>query len=223
MTLRLYSYWRSSASWRVRIALELKGLPYEYVPVHLIRNGGEQHGSAYKAINPQSRVPTLEVDDLRITQSLAMIEWLEDTHPEPALLPADPAGRARARSLAQLVACDIQPLQNLSTSQYLADAMQLPDDKVNQWLVDWIRRGMTALEARLALEPGTGRFSHRDEPTIADACLVPQCYAAARFGVDPGTFPTIARIDAACSALPAFQRAEPAAQPDAPGESPGPR
>lgn len=216
MTLRLYSYWRSSASWRVRIALESKGLPYEYVAVHLLREGGEQHKSEYRSVNPQGRVPTLEIDGLRITQSLAIMEWLEDTHPEPALLPADPAGRARVRSLAQLIACDIQPLQNLSTSQYLADAMELPDDKVNQWLVNWIRRGMTALETRLAGEAGTGQFSHGDEPTIADACLVPQCYAAARFGVDPGGFPRIARINATCIAHPAFQRAAPEAQPDAP-------
>jgi maleylacetoacetate isomerase len=216
VTLRLYSYWRSSAAWRVRIALELKGLPYEYVPVHLVRDGGEQHKAEYRAINPQSRVPTLEYGELTIPQSLAILEWLEETHPEPALLPRDPAGRARVRSLALLIACDIQPLQNVSVTQYLNTTAGLPDDAVNRWLSEWIGRGMAALEARLAKDAATGRFAHGDEPTIADACIVPQCYASARFGVRLDDYPTIARINAACTELAAFARAAPDAQPDAP-------
>ena len=216
MKLRLYSYWRSSAAWRVRIALELKGLPYEYVPVHLVRDGGEQHKADYRAINPQSRVPTLEYGELRIPQSLAILEWLEETHPEPALLPKDAAGRARVRSLALLIASDVQPLQNVSVTQYLSTTAGLPDEAVNRWLAEWIGRGMAALETRLARDPATGRFAHGDEPTIADACIVPQCYASARFGVGLAEYPTVARINAACAELPAFARAAPDAQPDAP-------
>jgi len=216
VTLRLFSYWRSSASWRVRIALALKGLPYEYVAVHLVKDGGDQHKADYRSVNPQGRVPTLEYEGQRITQSLAIIEWLEDTHPEPALLPAVPAGRARVRSLAQLIATDIQPLQNLAVTQYLAGPMELPDQKVNEWLAEWIGRGMNALETRLADDSATGQYCHGDDPTMADACLVPQCYAASRFGVDVAGFPTITRINAACAELPAFARAAPDAQPDAP-------
>jgi maleylacetoacetate isomerase len=216
MPLRLYSYWRSSASWRVRIALELKGLPYDYVAVHLVRDGGEQHGSNYRAVNPQGRVPTLEYGGVRITQSLAIIEWLEETHPEPALLPSDAAGRARVRSLAQIIASDIQPLQNLAVTQYLAGPMAMPEASVRQWLLEWIGRGMSALESRLAHDRDTGRYCHGDLPGMADACLVPQCYSAARFGADPGDYPTIARIHAACLELPAFARAAPDRQPDAP-------
>jgi maleylacetoacetate isomerase/maleylpyruvate isomerase len=221
MTFRLYSYWRSSASWRVRIALELKGLPYEYVPVHLVRDGGEQHGATYRAINAESRVPTFEYGSTRITQSLAIMEWLEETHPEPALLPRDPDGRARVRSLAQLVASDIQPLQNTSVTKYLSGTLNLDEPAVNTWLVHWIARGLNVIEDRLANQAATGRYCHGDQPGLADACLIPQCYAAERFGIELSNFPTIARINAACAELRAFKRAAADAQPDAPGRNPG--
>jgi maleylacetoacetate isomerase len=217
--LTLHTYWRSSASYRVRIALQLKGLEYASKPVHLIRDGGEQHGQAYRALNPQGRVPTLEHDGKFITQSLAIIEYLEELHPRPALLPADALGRARVRSLAQIISSDMQPLQNTSVVQYLREVLKLGDAEVSAWLREWIGRGMSALETRLAREEQTGRYSHGDAPTMADCCLVPQCYAARRFGVDPTQFPTIARIEAECVKLAAFQLAAPEAQPDA--EKPG--
>jgi maleylacetoacetate isomerase len=213
---RLYSYWRSSASYRVRIALALKGLPYDYLAVDLAKGGGEQNQPAYRAVNPQGRVPALETDGRILTQSLAILEYLEETHPQPPLLPADAFGRARVRSLAGIVACDIQPLQNLVVTQYLRDRLGVDDATVKAWLQEWIGRGLAALEARLAHEPGTGRFCHGDHPGMADACLVPQVYAAQRFGVDLARFPTVARIDATCRALAAFRHAAPEAQPDAP-------
>jgi maleylacetoacetate isomerase len=213
--LRLHSYWRSSASYRVRIGLNLKGLVYEYVPVHLMRGGGEQFGAAYRALNPQARVPTLEVDGQVLTQSMAILEWLDDAYPQrPRLLPADAFGRARVRSLAQLIVADIQPLQNTSVVRYLKDKHAFSDKDNANWLKEWIGRGLAALEARLAAEPQTGRYCHGDAPTIADACLVPQCYASRRFGVDPEAFPTIFAIERACLELPAFRDAGPDSQPD---------
>jgi maleylacetoacetate isomerase len=212
---RLYSYWRSSASYRVRIALALKGLPYDYLAVDLAKGGGEQNQPAYRAVNPQGRVPALETDGRVLTQSLAILEYLEETHPEPPLLPADAFGRARVRSLAGIVACDIQPLQNLVVTQYLRDRLGIDDVAVKTWLQEWIGRGLTALETRLAREPETGQFCHGEHPGMADACLVPQVYAARRFGVDLARFPTVARIDATCRALESFRRAAPEAQPDA--------
>lgn len=215
--LRLYSYWRSSASYRVRIALELKSLRYEYLPVHLLRDGGEQHGAAFRGVNPQGRVPALEVADQVITQSLAILEYLEESHPHPALLPPDANGRARVRSLALLIACDIQPLQNIAVTRYLKEPLGHDQAAITAWLHEWIGRGLTALEARLAGEPETGRFCHGDAPGMADACLVPQCHAAARVGVDVTRYPTIAGIDANCRELVAFARAAPEAQPDREG------
>jgi maleylacetoacetate isomerase len=213
-TLRLYSYWRSSASYRVRIALELKNLPYDYLPVHLVRNAGEQNQPAYRKVNPQGRVPALETEGRILTQSLAILEYLEETHPQPALLPVDALGRARVRSIAMLIACDIQPLQNLVVTQYLQATMKADEAAVRAWLHEWIGRGLTALEARLA-DAGTGRFCHGDAPTLADACLVPQCYTAGRFGIDIARYPRIAAIEANCRELEAFRRAAPDAQPDA--------
>lgn len=213
--LRLYSYWRSSASYRVRIALELKGLRYDYLPVHLVRNAGEQHQAAYRAVNPQGRVPALEVDGDVVTQSPAILEYLEEAYPQPALLPLDMLGRARARSLAMVIACDIQPLQNIAVTQYLKATLGLDEAAVNAWLREWIGRGLAAVEARLARDRETGRFCHGDTPTLADVCLVPQCYAAGRVGLDVAGYPSIARINAACRELEAFRRAAPEAQPDA--------
>lgn len=213
--ITLYTYWRSSASYRVRIALNLKGLEYEPRFVHLLRDGGEQFAPEYRALNPQSRVPTLVHDGIVVTQSLAIIEYLEERFPKPPLLPADPAGRARVRSLAQLVTSDIQPLQNTSVTRYLRSSLAMTDEQIAAWIREWIGRGFAALEQRLAREPETAAFCHGELPTLADCCVVAQCYTARRFDVDPAGFPTIARIDATCSAMPAFGRAAPERQPDA--------
>jgi maleylacetoacetate isomerase len=214
--LTLYSFWRSSASYRVRIALGLKSLPYDYIAVNLARGAGEQFEAAYRAVNPQSRVPALQSDGHVLLQSIAILEWLEEAHPVPPLLPEGSFARARVRSLAQLIAADIQPLQNTSVTKYLRETLGADDDAVGAWLREWIGRGLTAFEARLASEDGTGLFCHGDSPTHADCCLVPQCYAARRFGVDPAGFPTIARVEAACLALEGFRAAAPELQPDAP-------
>jgi maleylacetoacetate isomerase len=213
--LTLYTYWRSSAAYRVRAALNLKGQTYDARAVHLTRGGGEQFGPEYRALNPQSRVPTLVHDGVTITQSLAIIEYLDERYPEPPLLPADPVGRARVRSLAQLIACDMQPLQNTSTTAYLRGPLALGDEQVLAWLRTWITRGFDALEQRLAHDAATGTFCHGDAPTLADCCLVPQCYSARRFKVDPGGYATIGRIESAALALDAFKRAAPEQQPDA--------
>jgi maleylacetoacetate isomerase len=213
--LTLYTYWRSSAAYRARIALNLKSLDYSPKFVHLLRNGGEQFGPEYRAVNPQSRVPTLVDDGVTITQSLAIIEYLEERFSRPALLPADPPGRARVRSLAHIVVSDVQPLQNTSVTRYLRATLKLDDAQVASWMREWIGRGLDALEQRLASDGGTGTFCHGDTPTIADCCLVPQCYASRRFGVDPAGYPTIARIESACNAIDAFARAAPERQPDA--------
>lgn len=213
--IRLYSYWRSSCSYRVRIALALKNLPYRYHAVHLLQHGGEQHQASYRAINPQGRVPSLSIDGHLLTQSMAILEYLEETRPQPALLPVDPAGRARVRALAAVVTCDIQPLQNLGVTQYLHDSLGSSKDQVRAWLQHWITHGLTALEAQLARDADTGRYCHGETPTLADVCLVPQCYAALRFGVMLTDYPTITRIYESCLALDAFQRAAPEVQPDA--------
>ena len=212
--MRLYTYWRSSAAYRVRIALALKGVDFESVPVHLVRGGGEQHGAAYKRLNPGGRVPTLEVDGQAIYQSMAILEWLEETHPQTPLLPADPIGRARVRGIAQMIVSDIQPLQNISVTHYLRDEAGLEGERVAAWLRHWISRGMAAVEQALD-DPATGRFCHGDSPTFADLCLVPQCYASRRFGVDTAAYPRITAIELRCAALPAFRVAAPEAQPDA--------
>jgi maleylacetoacetate isomerase len=213
--MRLYTYWRSSSAYRVRIALNLKGLDWESVPVHLVRDGGEQHRPEYRAVNPHGLVPALEDGELTLTESLAIIEYLEETRPEPALLPGDAAGRARVRSLALLLACGIQPLNNLGVLRYLGEAAGLDQDGRDRWYRHWVSVGFDALEARLAREPATGRFCHGDTPGLADCCLVPQVYNARRYGCDLGPYPTIARIDAECAKLEAFSAAAPEQQPDA--------
>jgi maleylacetoacetate isomerase len=212
--ITLHTYHRSSASYRVRIALAIKGLPWTPAYVHLVRGGGEQHGEAFRDLNPQGRVPTLLDGDVVLTQSLAIMEYLDEVHPEPPLLPADAAGRARVRSLAQLIACDIQPLQNLSVTRYLHRELGCDDGRIRAWQVHWISLGLAALERRLEVEGDTGRFMHGDVPTIADCCLVPQCYAARRFGVDPAAYPTLAAIERRCLELPAFAVAAPERQGD---------
>lgn len=211
----LYGYWRSSAAYRVRIALNLKGIDYDQAPVHLVRDGGEQHRPSYRELNPQRLVPTLVVGETVITQSLAILEYLEETGSSPALLPADAAGRARVRSLAQIVACDVHPLQNLRVLNYLTGELGVDDEQRAAWARHWICEGLRALEERLARSSATGTFCHGETPGLADACLVPQLYNARRFGCGLDAFPTVGRIDRACQALPAFAAAAPEAQPDA--------
>lgn len=213
--LVLYSYWRSSAAYRVRIGLNLKSLPYRQNTVHLLRDGGEQRSAAYRALNPQALVPSLQHGDLLLTQSLAILEYLDEIQPSPALLPADAAGRARVRALAQLVACDIHPLNNLRVGQYLKAEYALPQTAVEDWMRHWMREGFAAMEAALAQSSETGEFCHGDTPSIADACLVPQLYNARRFGLDLTAFPTLIAIEARALALPAFEAARPENQPDA--------
>ena len=211
----LYTYWRSSAAYRVRIGLELKGLAWEARPVHLVREGGEQHLDAYRALNPQQLVPTLLHEGHALTQSLAIVEYLDERFPQVPLLPADAAGRARVRALAQLVACDIHPINNLRVMQYLERDLQLPADARAQWTLHWMAEGFQAMETLLANRGDTGTFCHGDRPGLADLCLLPQLYNAHRFGLDLTPYPTLLRIEAACQALDAFDRARPQNQPDA--------
>lgn len=213
--MKLYTYFRSSAAYRVRIALNLKGIAYEAVPVHLLRGGGEQLQAAYRAINPAALVPALDDDGALLTQSLAMIEYLDETQAGMPLLPADAAGRARVRALALTVAADTHPLGNLRVLKYITGPLGQGEDVKLAWQQHWLRTGMASLEALLAAHADTGRYCHGDQPTLADCCLVPQVFSAQRFGVDVAAYPTIARIHEACAQLPAFQRAHPAQQPDA--------
>lgn len=212
--MRLFGYWRSSSAWRVRIALHHKGVAFDNVPVHLVREGGEQHADDHRARNPMRQVPVLQIEDdgepVYLSQSLAILLWLEATHPEPALLPADPVAKARAWQLAELINSGIQPLQNLKVLLAL-EAHGV--DKV-AWARDQIASGFDALEA--TAEQLAGTFLVGDEVTVADCCLVPQLYNARRFGVDLAPYPTLTRVEAACAALPSFQAAHPDAQPDAP-------
>lgn len=212
--LQLYNYWRSSASYRVRIALALKGLPYQYLPIHLLKEGGQQFSAAYRELNPQSRVPTLVANGKHLTQSMAIIEWLEETYPQPALLPSDALARARVRSLAQILVADVQPLQNVAVTRYLTEVLQLDKAAVKAWMFEWMQRGMSAFEAGLH-SVATGNYCHGDTPTLADTCLVPQMYSARRFGLNLEQFPHMLRIEANCQALAAFQNAAPELQPDA--------
>lgn len=214
--LTLYGYWRSSAAYRVRIALNLKGLDYVTRPVHLLRDGGEQHGADYRRLNPQELVPCLLDGERVVSQSLAIMEYLDETWPQPPLLPADAAGRARVRALALAVACDIHPLGNLRVLQYLQGTLGAGDEAKQAWSRHWISSGFDALEAMLAGNTATGRYCHGDTPGLADACLVPQAYNALRWKLSLERWPTIARIHAACLALDAFQRAAPEVQADAP-------
>lgn len=214
--ITLYSYWRSSAAYRARIGLNLKGLAYELRPVHLVRDGGEQHRPDFAALNPQELVPVLRHGTRALSQSMAILEYLEETWPAaPRLLPEAAGDRARVRALAQLVACDIHPLNNLRVMRYLARELEVGETARDEWTRHWIRTGFDALEAMLASDPATGRYCHGEVPGLADCCLVPQVYNARRFGMAMEAYPTILRIDDACQVLPAFQRAHPQAQPDA--------
>ncbi|SDB85175.1 maleylacetoacetate isomerase [Paraburkholderia lycopersici] len=213
--MKLYSYFRSSASYRVRVALNLKNLSYEYVPVHLVRDGGEQLKPAYRQVNPDAIVPAFVDDEGHtIHQSLAIIEYLEETHPEPPLLPKSPADRAHVRSLALQVACEIHPVNNLRVLKYLKHTVGADDATKDAWYRHWIEAGFATLEQRLAGDARTGKLCYGDTPTIADLCLVPQVFNANRFKIDTACFPTIQRINDYALTLDAFARAEPGAQPD---------
>lgn len=213
--LQLYTYFRSSAAYRVRIALNLKGLAYQSIPVHLLKNGGEQLHEGYRAINPAALVPALKDGDIVLTQSLAILEYLEETHPQPALLPRDAAGRARVRALALAVACDVHPLNNLRVLKYLSKTLHVSDDAKTQWYRHWSQQGLEVMEKHLAHESETGDFCHGNMPTLADCCLIPQVFNAQRFEVDLTPYPTVQRIAAHCAQLPPFIAAHPAQQPDA--------
>lgn len=210
--MKLYSYFRSSAAYRVRIALNLKGLAYETVSVHLVKDGGHNRRPEYRAVNPQMRVPALVIESGEVLiQSLAIIEYLDETHPAPPFLPKDPVARAKARALADIVACDIHPLNNTSPLRYLKRAMHQEQSAIDAWYHHWVTEGFEALEA--LLEPGP--YSCGSAVTIADIFLVPQVNNARRLKVPLDKFPKIVAIEAACLALPAFERARPENQPDA--------
>jgi maleylpyruvate isomerase len=213
--MRLFTYFRSSAAYRVRIALNLKQLPCSAVPVHLLRGGGEQLTEAYASVNPARLVPVLEDGAATISQSLAIIEYLEETHPTPALLPAEPAARARVRALALGIACDIHPLNNLRVLRYLKSAWDRDDGQREQWQRHWISTGFEALERQLATSAQTGSFCHGESPTLADCCLVPQMANAQRVNLPLDGYPTLRRIRDRCVQMPAFDAAAPGAQPDA--------
>jgi maleylacetoacetate isomerase len=211
--MKLYGYFRSSASYRVRIALSLKGLGYDLQPVHLRRN--EQRAPEFLERNPQGLVPALEHDDAVLAQSLAIIEYLEERFPEPPLLPASPADRAWFRALAQIVACDIHPINNLRVLQYLENELALGDGARTAWARRWIDEGFAAMEAMLGDDPRTGDHCFGNKPTLADICLVPQVFNSQRFGVDMTRYPALARIHENCMRLPAFADQAPERQPDA--------
>jgi maleylacetoacetate isomerase len=215
-SLKLYSYWRSSAAYRVRIALNLKGLPYELVTVNLAPAANEQHDASFHALNPQELVPVLVDGGRVIRQSMAIIEYLDETVPGPRLLPVTARERARARALAQLVACDIHPLNNTRVLQYLEREFNTPQVERERWTRHWIAAGFAALEEMLHDNPSTGDFCEGDTPSIADICLVPQVYNAQRFALDLSPYPTVRRVHERCVALPEFDAARPEKQPDAP-------
>lgn len=214
--LQLYSYWRSSAAYRVRIGLGLKGLAYETLPVHLLRDGGEQHNPGYTEKNPQHLVPTLLHGSRVIRQSLAILEYLDEAWPSPRLLPVTARDRARVRAMAQMITSDIHPLNNLRILQYLEGKLGLSQEQRDEWVRQWIVEGFGAIEQVLNEGFASDLYCHGESPGLADCCLVPQVYNARRFGVDMAAFPVIARIEQACLALPAFEQARPELQPDAP-------
>ena len=209
----LYGYWRSSAAYRVRIALNLKGLTVEDEFVHLQKL--DQRDDAYLALNPQGLVPTLVDDNVHLSQSMAIIEYLDERHPEPALLPDDPTGRARVRQLAQVVACDIHPINNLKVLNYLTQELSVSNDDRLKWYRHWVHQSFHGLEGLVSNNPATSKFCHGNQPTLADLCLVPQLYNARRFEVDLSAYPNLVRIDETCRAMDAFANAAPERQPDA--------
>ena len=209
--MKLHNYFRSSASFRVRIALELKALPYEYVAVHLAR--GDHKKAPFAALSPDGLVPLLEVDGEKLSQSMAIIEYLDEMHPKPALLPADAAGRAKVRALAQSIACEVHPLNNLRVLKYLVKELKADEEAKNAWYRHWCRSGLEAFERQLSQLP-PAIYCYGDTPTLADCCLVPQIFNAQRFNVTLEGLPRIQAAFDACMALPAFQKAQPSACPD---------
>lgn len=212
--MKLYTYYRSSAAYRVRIALNLKGLTVDQIPVHLSRNGGEQRTDAYREINPNALVPSLEDNGAVINQSLAIIEYLDEAYPQVPLLPGSAADRAHLRAIALTIACDIHPLQNLRVLTYLARELHADEESRNTWFRHWVKNGLEAVE-RMVVRGKPGKFTVADTPTLADIFIVPQLANARRVNADLSGMPTLLRIEANCQALPAFQRAAPGAQPDA--------
>ncbi len=211
--MQLYTYFRSSAAYRVRIALNLKGLNAELIPVHLVNNGGEQHSDAYKAVNPSELVPSWIEDDFKLGQSLSILEYLEEQHPDLALLPQDAQQRALVRAFSLAIACDIHPLNNLRVLQYLTGTLQVTDEQKTTWYKHWVETGFKALEALLA--DSNGKFCFGEQVTIADCCLIPQVYNALRFNIDLSVYPKITSIYQHCNTLVAFQNAVPEAQQEA--------
>lgn len=212
--IKLYSYYRSSAAYRVRIGLNLKGLSYDYVPVHLLKEGGQQLTKAYQQINPQQLIPTLEDENGIICQSLAILEYLEERYPNPSLLPSDLTARAWVRGFALAIACDIHPMQNLRVGKYLMHDLSISDAQKKQWVCHWVQLGFNALETQLANNPHSGDFCCGAFPTFADVFLVPQVYSAKRFEVPLEAYPRILRVYEACLKLQAFIDARPEAQVD---------
>jgi len=211
--MKLYGFSRSSAAFRIRIALNLKGIAWEHINISL--PDGDQFGSDYTSVNPQGRVPTLIDGDNKLIQSMAILEYLDETHPEPAFLPAEPVARARVRGLGDIIACDIHPLNNLAVLKFLGKEMGADKDAVNvTWYQHWIYEGFNALEAMLSGDSGTDTFAHGDAPGLADICIVPQVFNAQRYECDLGRYPTIMRIFDACMKLDAFDSAQPSKQPD---------
>ena len=209
--MQLYNYFRSSASYRVRIALALKGLDYDYIPVHLVKR--EHLDDAYTAVSASRLVPTLQDGDALLSQSLAIIEYLDETHPQPPLLPADPLGRARVRAIAQDIACEIHPLNNLRVLRYLTHDLKLSEDDKNRWYRHWVETGLESVERQLAAQPA--RYCHGDTPTLADLTLVPQIFNAQRFNCRTDHVPQVMRVFDACMQLEAFSQTQPSACPDA--------
>jgi len=213
--MKFHGYFRSSASYRLRIALALKNIPHEQASVHLSRGGGEQFAPAFRKLNPQMLVPVVEDDGQVLTQSLAILEYLDEKWPTPPILPKTPAERARVRALALVMACEMHPLNNLRVLNYLTKDLGLSEEAKLTWYRHWIALGFQALEGMLADHPETGRFCHGDTPTIADICLVPQVFNAKRFDCPMQGYPTVMRIYEGCEKLPAFAGAHPSRQPDA--------
>jgi maleylpyruvate isomerase len=213
--LKLYNYYRSSASFRVRIALNLKGLNYDYVPVHLTKGGGQQFAPEFKSLNADALIPVLDDDGRVLTQSLAIIEYLDETHPEPPLLPTSPADRAYVRGFALTIACEIHPLNNLRVLRYLVKELGASEDSKNAWYRHWVEQGLAALETRVVAERRSGRHVLGDQVSLADVVLVPQVFNAKRFDCRLDHVPTLMRIFDHCMELPAFADAQPARQPDA--------
>lgn len=215
MERTLHTYFRSSASYRVRIALNLKGLDARHLFVHLNRNGGEQFSEDFRALNPQTLVPVLVGDAMVLSQSLAIMEYLDERHPTPPLMPSTFEARAKVRQIALAMACDIHPLNNLRVLKYLTSTLGVSEEARSDWVKHWSILGLQALETELTRDRMDQQFCVGEQPTLADCCLVPQLYHAERFGVDLAPYPTLCAIDAACQALPAFSDAHPSMQPDA--------